>query len=171
MNTSIFFLCAILSSNNFIGLNAFTVPSSYDRRLQYFSENARSIITSSKNDESSELSEVISIEGGGKGLLNESMHQEWIEQLQSSEIQEVRAEMVNKFLSFGKTAEEAEKEVDKFLCDPEQSLQYLEMRQYAKEQQLVGSNVESIMSLAGAFALGLIGTMTIKYFDLGQGPF
>jgi len=114
---------------------------------------------------------MVSAEGETEGLLNTSMHQEWMEQLQSTEIQEVRREMVAKYLSFGNTLEEAEKEVDKFLSDPEQSLQYLEMRQYAKSQQLMGSNVESLLGLVGAFALGLIGTVAIKSFGLGQGPF
>lgn len=112
-----------------------------------------------------------SSDGDNEKTLNESMHQEWMEQLQSSEIQEVRREMVAKYLSFGKTLEDAEREVDKFLSDPEQSLQYLEMRQYAKSQELMGSNAESLMFLVGAFLLGLFGSAAIKYFDLGRGFF
>jgi len=104
--------------------------------------------------------------GDNEKTLNESMHQEWIEQLQSSEIQEVRQEMVAKYVSFGKTIEDAEKEVDKFLSDPEQSLQYLEMREYAKSQELMGANAESLMFLVGAFLLGVCGSAAIKYFDL-----
>jgi len=109
--------------------------------------------------------------GDNEKTLNESMHQEWIEQLQSSEIQEVRQEMVAKYVSFGKTIEDAEKEVDKFLSDPEQSLQYLEMREYAKSQELMGANAESLMFLVGAFLLGVCGSAAIKYFDLGKGFF
>lgn len=88
------------------------------------------------------------------------MNERWMEQLQSTEIQQVRLEMVEKYVELGKTYAEAEVEVDKFLSDPEQSLQYLEMRRYAKSQELVGP--ELLFQLGGAFALGLIATVVSK---------
>jgi len=167
---SIFLFCAVSNVSNICISNAFTVPS-LNPKLQISSDNRRSFFFSTK-DESSDISEVISLEGGVKSrLLNASLHEEWMDQLQSAEMQEVRQEMLAKYVSFGKTSVEAEIEVDKFLSDPEQSLQYLEMRQYAKSQQLMGSNVESLLGLIGAFALGMMGTVAIKYFDLGNGPF
>mmetsp|Transcript_6567 Transcript_6567/g.9640 ORF Transcript_6567/g.9640 Transcript_6567/m.9640 type:complete len:168 (+) Transcript_6567:83-586(+) len=149
--------------------NAFTIPSSFPK--PQILTTSRSIPVSSQSDESSEVSAMNTSNGDNEKTLNESMHQEWIEQLQSSEIQEVRQEMVAKYVSFGKTIEDAEKEVDKFLSDPEQSLQYLEMREYAKSQELMGANAESLMFLVGAFLLGVCGSAAIKYFDLGKGFF
>lgn len=92
------------------------------------------------------------------------MKERWMAQLQSTEVQQVRLEMVQKYVELGKTPEEAEIEVDKFLSDPEQSLQYLEMRRYAKSQELVGP--ELLVQLAGAFALGLFATVGSKYFGV-----
>mmetsp|Transcript_27861 Transcript_27861/g.42182 ORF Transcript_27861/g.42182 Transcript_27861/m.42182 type:complete len:168 (+) Transcript_27861:154-657(+) len=149
--------------------NAFTIPSSFPKPQML--TTSRSMPISSQSDESSEVSAINSSDEDNEKMLNDSMRQEWMEQLQSSEIQEVRKEMVAKYVSFGKTLEDAEREVDKFLSDPEQSLQYLEMRQYAKSQELMGSNAESMFLLIGAFFLGLAGTVAIKYFDLGRGPF
>ncbi len=77
---------------------------------------------------------------------------EWLKQLQSTEIQEVRKELVGKYVELGKTQTEAEIEVDRFLADPDQSGQYLQMRRLAKSQELVGP--EFFFQLAGSFALG-----------------
>lgn len=77
---------------------------------------------------------------------------EWLKQLQSTEIQEVRKELVGKYVELGKTQTEAEIEVDRFLADPDQSGQYLQMRRRAKSQELVGP--EFFFQLAGSFALG-----------------
>lgn len=84
-------------------------------------------------------------------------------QLQSQEIQDVRKEVVAKYISMGKTEQEAEVEVDKFLSDPEQSLQYLEMRRSAvsaKSEGLVGP--ELIVQIGGSIALG-VGAANIMY--------
>jgi hypothetical protein len=87
-------------------------------------------------------------------LYNNSGHEkdEWLRQLQSTEIQEVRKELVGKYVELGKTQAEAEIEVDRFLADPDQSGQYLQMRRLAKSQELVGP--EFFFQLAGSFALG-----------------
>ena len=60
--------------------------------------------------------------------------------------------MMQKFVELGRTLEEAQIEVDQFLLDPEQSHQYLEMRRFAKSQELVGP--EFFVQLIGSFAVG-----------------
>ena len=94
----------------------------------------------------------------------EAEHEEWLANLKSKEIQEVREELIFKYVKLGKGQEEAEREVDKFLSDPEQSEQYLEMRRYAKAQaDELGP--ELILQLGGAFALGLGATVIPKYIS------
>jgi hypothetical protein len=110
------------------------------------------------SDDEAATSDAITAEN--RALMNER----WMEQLQSTEIQQVRLEMVEKYVELGKTYVEAEVEVDKFLSDPEQSLQYLEMRRYAKSQELVGP--ELLVQLGGAFALGLFATVGAKHFGV-----
>jgi len=90
------------------------------------------------------------------------LEEEWRVQLQSDQVQEVRTELIEKYLSKGRDMEFAEKEVDKFLSDPERSLQYLEMRDYAKSQNELG--FEGVAQLGAAFAIGLIGNVGVKYF-------
>lgn len=96
----------------------------------------------------------------------ESLREAWMAQLQSQEIQDVRKEVVAKYISMGKTEQEAEVEVDKFLSDPEQSLQYLEMRRSAvsaKSEGLVGP--ELIVQIGGSIALGVgAATIACDYF-------
>jgi len=90
------------------------------------------------------------------------MEEEWRIQLESDQVQEVRTELIEKYLSKGRDIEFAEAEVDKFLSDPERSLQYLEMRSYAKAQNEMG--FESAIQLGAAFAIGLIGNVGVKYY-------
>jgi len=90
------------------------------------------------------------------------LEEEWRVQLQSAQVQEVRMELIEKYLSAGREMEFAETEVDKFLSDPERSLKYLEMRSYAKRQNEMG--FEGIFQLGAAFAIGLVGNVGIKYF-------
>lgn len=88
--------------------------------------------------------------------------EEWRAQLESDQVKEVRMELIQKYLSTGHDMELAEKEVDKFLSDPERSLQYLEMRDYAKSQNEMG--FETALTLGAAFVIGLVGNVGMKYF-------
>jgi len=90
------------------------------------------------------------------------LEEEWRAQLESDQVQEVRMELIEKYLSKGFDMELAEKEVDKFLSDPERSLQYLEMRDYAKSQNEMG--FETALTLGAAFVLGLVGNVGMKYY-------
>uniref|UniRef100_A0A6U3RM51 Uncharacterized protein n=1 Tax=Ditylum brightwellii TaxID=49249 RepID=A0A6U3RM51_9STRA len=101
----------------------------------------------------------------------------WALQLESAEVQEVRAELVQKYLSLGRTQEYAEREVDEFLSDPERSQQFLEMRRYANAQAEELMGFEVWVQLFGAFALGLGGQSAFKYYHAyksvygpGEGP-
>ena len=76
--------------------------------------------------------------------------------------------MIQKYLSFGKSRDEAEGEVDTFLSDPERSQQYLEIRRYANAQKNELMGFESVLTIGGAFVLGLMGTVGMKYFNALQ---
>jgi hypothetical protein len=76
--------------------------------------------------------------------------------------------MIQKYLSFGKSREDAEAEVDKFLSDPERSQQYLEMRRYANAQKNELMGFEGFLTIGGGFLLGLVGTVGVKYFSALQ---
>jgi len=78
--------------------------------------------------------------------------------------QEVREQLVEKYLSLGRSQEYAESEVDNFLNDPNRSQKFLEMRRYAKSQQDAAMGFENILMYGGAFFLGLLGDGIFKYF-------
>lgn len=80
------------------------------------------------------------------------------------EIKEVRFELVQKYVSAGKSTQYAEEEVDKFLSDPDRSEKYLEMRRYAKAQAEELMGFETVFIVGGAFFLGLMGNVGVKYF-------
>lgn len=80
------------------------------------------------------------------------------------EIKEVRFELVQKYVSAGKSTQYAEEEVDKFLSDPDRSEKYLEMRRYAKAQADELMGFETVFIIGGAFFLGLMGNVGVKYF-------
>mmetsp|Transcript_3573 Transcript_3573/g.6086 ORF Transcript_3573/g.6086 Transcript_3573/m.6086 type:complete len:156 (-) Transcript_3573:209-676(-) len=87
--------------------------------------------------------------------------------------QEVREELIAKYMEMGKSRELAENEIDEFLQDPEQSRKYLEMRAYAQSQaDLLGP--ELYLQFFGYFMLGVIGTVGPKYYHAlypdGGGP-
>jgi hypothetical protein len=97
--------------------------------------------------------------------------------LSYTQLQEVRMELISKYLSAGKSQEYAEQEVDKFLSDPVRSEKYLDMRRYAKAQADELMGFESIFVIGGAFVLGLTGNVLIKYiaaykevYPNGDGP-
>lgn len=97
--------------------------------------------------------------------------------IDSHAIQEVKAELVAKYVAAGKSEEYAQQEVDKFLSDPDRSEKYLDMRRYAKAQADELMGFESIFVIGGAFFLGLGGNVLIKYISAykdvypdGNGP-
>eukprot|EP00557_Chaetoceros_sp_GSL56_P002012 CAMPEP_0176495604 /NCGR_PEP_ID=MMETSP0200_2-20121128/10747_1 /TAXON_ID=947934 /ORGANISM="Chaetoceros sp., Strain GSL56" /LENGTH=177 /DNA_ID=CAMNT_0017893497 /DNA_START=560 /DNA_END=1093 /DNA_ORIENTATION=+ len=97
--------------------------------------------------------------------------------MREKEMEEVRMELIAKYLSAGKSQEYAEQEVDKFLSDPDRSEKYLDMRRYAKAQADELMGFESIFVIGGAFLLGLTGNVMLKYLSAykevypnGDGP-
>lgn len=92
-----------------------------------------------------------------------SSEESWQIQLESKEVQEVRQELIQKYISLGRTMEYAEVEVDKFLSDPERSQKFLEMRRYAKAQANELMGFETAVTIGGAFFVGLFGNVLIKY--------
>eukprot|EP00559_Dactyliosolen_fragilissimus_P005062 CAMPEP_0184855122 /NCGR_PEP_ID=MMETSP0580-20130426/441_1 /TAXON_ID=1118495 /ORGANISM="Dactyliosolen fragilissimus" /LENGTH=170 /DNA_ID=CAMNT_0027349551 /DNA_START=75 /DNA_END=587 /DNA_ORIENTATION=+ len=92
---------------------------------------------------------------------------EWIANLQSKEVDEVRQELIQRYITLGKSQEYAEKEVEEFLSDPERSEQFLEMRRYSKAQA-DELGFESVFQIGGAFILGLIGQVGFKLFSASQ---
>jgi len=100
----------------------------------------------------------------------------WQEQLKSEEVQEVRREIIQKYLSMGIDQQKAEQDVDAFLSDREKSLQYLEMRRYAAAQaDELGPDF--FFQLVGAFLFGLVANVGVKYLSAyksvypdGNGP-
>jgi len=85
-------------------------------------------------------------------------------ELKNQEMTEVRMELIQKYISAGKSREFAEEEVDKFLSDPERSEQFLDMRRYAKAQANELMGFETVFVIGGAFFLGLLGNVGVKYF-------
>ena len=77
-------------------------------------------------------------------------------------------ELVQRYVSAGKSEEFAEQEVDKFLSDPERSEKFLEMRRYSKAQAEELLGFESILFVGGGFFLGLMGTVGFKYLSAYQ---
>ena len=66
---------------------------------------------------------------------NEMMDRAWMEQIQSKEIQRVREDLIQKFLSHGVSMDVAEREVDSFLYDKKRSQSFVNMRQYAASKK------------------------------------
>lgn len=89
---------------------------------------------------------------------------DFLERMKSIEIQEVRTELIQKYVELGNDEAVAEEEVDKFLSDPDQSEKFLEMRRYAKSQQ---EEIDSglYFQLAGYFFIGLVFTVLPKYIN------
>ena len=76
---------------------------------------------------------------------------------------EIRQELIDKYLSLGRTYEYAETEIDEFLSDPSRSQKYLDMRKYVKSQQDASMGFENFLFYAGAFVFGLLGDFIFKY--------
>mmetsp|Transcript_39552 Transcript_39552/g.55736 ORF Transcript_39552/g.55736 Transcript_39552/m.55736 type:complete len:175 (-) Transcript_39552:375-899(-) len=170
MRIDISTICALLLVS---GANGFAAPY---RRSQH-SNSLTAVRSAAKESESTEsAAEGDTPQDNDAETAAVQEHEAWMEQVQSEEIQEVRAELIYKYVQLGKGQEEAENEVDKFLSDPEQSKQYLEMRRYAKAQaDELGP--ELVLQLGGAFVIGLSATVIPKYISAyksvypdGNGP-
>lgn len=125
--------------------NAFTLPRTNTLL-------ANTIISRLTRDEFSSAPPASSLSDCNDSIASYKVNDQWLQHLQSTEIQQVRCELVQKYVELGKTQEEAQVEVDRFLSDPEQSHPYLEMRRSAKSQELVGP--EFFVQLLGSFAVG-----------------
>ena len=78
---------------------------------------------------------------------------QWQLRLQTKEVQEVRQELIKKYVALGRDEAYAESEVDQFLNDPARSLQFLDMKRYAKEHSELG--FETVIQYATAFLIGM----------------
>jgi galactose-1-phosphate uridylyltransferase len=87
----------------------------------------------------------------------------WQLYLQSRDVQEVRQELIEKYLSLGRSQEYAETEIDKFLNDPSRSQKFLEMKKYVKSQEDASMGFENFLLYGGAFFVGLLGDAIFKY--------
>lgn len=95
----------------------------------------------------------------------------WTQGLTTDEVQQVRQELVAKYLQLGRSHEFAEREVDEFLSDRERSEKYLEMRAYAKGSAGAGFSTELVVQLGLAFFLGLGGNVAVKYWAAYRSAF
>jgi hypothetical protein len=75
---------------------------------------------------------------------------------------EIRQELIRKYVSVGRTQENAETEVDTFLRDTQRSGEYLEMRMRAKQESDLG--FEEILQYALAFAIGVFTNFAAQYY-------
>lgn len=55
-------------------------------------------------------------------------------QMSTEEVLEIRNELIQKYLSFGRSQEHAEAEVDEFLRDEKRSAKYFDMKRYARKE-------------------------------------
>ncbi len=80
----------------------------------------------------------------------------------------MRQELVDKYLSLGRSQEYAEVEIDSFLNDPSRSQKFLEMRKYAKSQENASMGFEDFVLYGCAFLVGLLGDQIFKVLALQQ---
>jgi hypothetical protein len=85
----------------------------------------------------------------------------WVDQLKAPLMQDVRSELIQKYVAQGVSQDTAEQEVDWFLQDTERSQQYLEMRMYA-QLQADDFGVEYGLQVLGAFLLGFLGLAVLQ---------
>ncbi|KAL3798346.1 hypothetical protein HJC23_004999 [Cyclotella cryptica] len=83
------------------------------------------------------------------------------------ELETIRKELIQKYLSFGHSLEDATREVEYFLEDEERSADYVEMRRVAMAR---GNDlgIEMIVQFGGAFLLGMAGSWLIHSWDAYQ---
>lgn len=92
----------------------------------------------------------------------------WQIYLESSEVQEVRQQLIEKYLSLGRSQEYAEVEIDNFLNDPDRSRKFLEMKKYVKSQKDASMGFENFFFYGGAFFVGLLGDAVFKNIQTFQ---
>jgi hypothetical protein len=88
----------------------------------------------------------------------------WLQQLETPQIQQVRSEMLAKYISLGKSSEQAEKEVDEFLHDRERAQPFVEMRQYAK-RKFDDMGLEIVFQTSFIFLFCLFATLGLQYYS------
>lgn len=83
------------------------------------------------------------------------------------ELETIRKELIQKYLSFGHSLEDATREVEYFLEDEERSADYVEMRRVAMAR---GNDlgIEMIVQFGGAFLVGMAGSWLIHSWDAYQ---
>lgn len=105
-------------------------------------------------------------EAEGKALAKQFQRLEqddlWLEQLNTPQIQEVRSEMVAKYIACGKPSDVAEQEVDAFLRDRERAQPFVEMRQYAKHK-FDDMGLEIVVQTAVICLFCLFATIGLQY--------
>ena len=139
--------------------SAFTVSPVH----RHVGQSARAPQEQFRQEQPRTLHSAISSEDSPSGADGDK-EEDWQKHLESQEIRFVREELISKYVEAGKTQDVAEREVDEFLRDPEQSRKYLEMREYAmKQADLLGP--ELYLQFFGYFILGLIGTVGPKYYN------
>ena len=79
------------------------------------------------------------------------------------QLKEVRQQLIEKYLSLGRSQEYAEVEIDNFLNDQSRSQKFLEMRKYVKSQQDASMGFENLFLYGGAFLFGLLGDAIFKF--------
>lgn len=90
--------------------------------------------------------------------------EEWTARLNSAEVEEVRVELIDKYLELGRSKEFAENEVDNFLADRERSEKFLDMRRIAKEAEIGAFSPQVGLQLGLAFILGLVLNVISRYW-------
>ena len=85
-----------------------------------------------------------------------------------SKLKEVRQQLIEKYLSLGRSQEYAEVEIDNFLNDPERSRKFLEMKKYVKSQKDAAMGFENFFLYGAAFIIGLLGDAIFKYIQTYQ---
>lgn len=83
------------------------------------------------------------------------------------ELETIRTELIQKYITLGHTEDYAEKEVDYFLEDEERSRQYVEMRRVAMAR---GNDlgIEMFVQFGLAFGVGMMGSWLIHSWDAYQ---
>lgn len=106
------------------------------------------------------------VSDGSGNMLAQRMKQDelWLEQLQSPEIQQVRSEMLAKYIALGKSDEEAAREVDAFLQDQQRAESFIEMRQYAK-RKFDDMGLEIVLQTAVITIFCLVASIGLQYYS------
>jgi hypothetical protein len=88
----------------------------------------------------------------------------WLQELQSEEVRKVRRRLVQKYIGMGKNADVAEREVDAFLADPEQSQPFLEMRLSALKKAYDDMGLGILVQTVAIFFFCLFATVGLQYY-------